>query len=81
MLSSISKEKIQKKSKEFGFDIIKITEPEIHKKDRRYIKDFLDNNFHGDMDWLEKNLERRLSPKKNMAGCKEHNCSWSKLRP
>ena len=64
MLSSISKEKIQKKSKEFGFDIIKITEPEIHKKDHRYIKDFLNNNFHGDMDWLEKNLERRLSPKK-----------------
>ena len=58
MLSSISKEKIQKKSKEFGFDIIKITEPEIHKKDHRYIKDFLNNNFHGDMDWLEKNLER-----------------------
>ena len=64
ILSSISKEKIQKKSKEFGFDIIKITEPEIHKKDHRYIKDFLNNNFHGDMDWLEKNLERRLSPKK-----------------
>ena len=64
MLSSISKEKIQKKSKEFGFDIIKITEPEIHKKDHRYLKDFLNNNFHGDMDWLEKNLERRLSPKK-----------------
>ena len=64
MLSSISKEKILKKSKEFGFDIIKITEPEIHKKDHRYLKDFLNNNFHGDMDWLEKNLERRLSPKK-----------------
>ena len=64
MHSLISKEKIQKKSEEFGFDIIKITEPEIHKKDHRYIKDFLNNNFHGDMDWLEKNLERRLSPKK-----------------
>ena len=64
MHSLISKEKIQKKSEEFGFDIIKITEPEIHKKDHRYIKDFLNNNFHGDMDWLEKNLERRLFPKK-----------------
>ena len=38
MHSLISKEKIQKKSEEFGFDIIKITEPEIHKKDHRYIK-------------------------------------------
>ena len=54
MHSLISKEKIQKKSKEFGFDIIKITDPKIHKKDHNYIKDFLNNNFHGDMDWLEK---------------------------
>ena len=64
MHSLISKSTIQKKSKEFGFDIIKITDPKIHKKNQHYIKDFLKNDFHGDMDWLEKNLERRVSPKK-----------------
>ena len=64
MHSLISKSTIQKKSKEFGFDIIKITDPKIHKKDQHYIKDFLENDFHGDMDWLKKNLERRVSPKK-----------------
>ena len=64
MHSLISKSTIQKKSKEFGFDIIKITDPKIHKNNQRYIKDFLGNNFHGDMDWLKKNLERRVSPKK-----------------
>jgi len=64
MHSLISKSTIQKKSKEFGFDIIKITDPKIHKKNQYYIKDFLKNDFHGDMDWLEKNLERRVSPKK-----------------
>ena len=63
MHSLISKSTIQKKSKEFGFDIIKITDPKIHKKNQHYIKDFLKNDFHGDMDWLEKNLERRVSPK------------------
>ena len=64
MHSLISKSTIQKKSKEFGFDIIKITDPKINKKNQHYIKDFLKNDFHGDMDWLEKNLERRVSPKK-----------------
>ena len=64
MHSLISKSTIQRKSKEFGFDIIKITDPKIHKKNQHYIKDFLKNDFHGDMDWLEKNLERRVSPKK-----------------
>ena len=64
MHSLISKSTIQKKSKEFGFDIIKITDPKIHKKDQHYIKDFLENDFHGDMEWLKKNLERRVSPKK-----------------
>ena len=64
MHSLISKSTIQKKSKEFGFDIIKITDPKIHKKNQHYIKDFLKNDFHGDMDWLKKNLERRVSPKK-----------------
>ena len=64
MHSLISKSTIQKKSKEFGFDIIKITDPKIHKKDQHYIKDFLENDLHGDMDWLKKNLERRVSPKK-----------------
>ena len=64
MHSLISKSTIQKKSKEFGFDIVKITDPKIHKKDQHYIKDFIGNDFHGDMDWLKKNLERRVSPKK-----------------
>ena len=56
MHSLISKSTIQKKSKEFGFDIIKITDPKIHKNNQRYIKDFLGNNFHGDMDWLKKKI-------------------------
>ena len=55
---------IQKKSKEFGFDIIRVTDPKINKEDNIYMKEFLDKNYHGDMDWLKKNIERRMSPKK-----------------
>ena len=55
---------IQKKSKEFGFDIMKVTDPKINKEDNIYMKEFLDKYYHGDMDWLKKNIERRMSPKK-----------------
>ena len=55
---------IQKKSKEFGFDIMRVTDPKINKEDNIYMKEFLDKNYHGDMDWLKKNIERRMSPKK-----------------
>ena len=72
MPCSISKKKLGKslknsliaKSKEFGFDIIKITKPEIDKVNKDYFDKFLINNFHGEMDWLENKTERRKSPKK-----------------
>ena len=55
---------IQEKSKYFGFDVMKVTDPKINKKDNIYMKEFLVKNYHGDMDWLKKNTERRMSPKK-----------------
>ena len=79
MHSLISKSTIQKKSKEFGFDIIKITDPKIHKNNQRYIKDFLGNNFHGDMDWLKKKFREKGFAKKTMARCKKYYCPWGEL--
>jgi len=72
MPCSTSKKKLEKnlknslieKSKEFGFDVIKITKPNISKENKDYFDKFLFNNFHGEMDWLENNKERRKSPKK-----------------
>jgi epoxyqueuosine reductase len=72
MPCSTSKKKLEKnlknslieKSKEFGFDVIKITKPNISKENKDYFDKFLFNNFHGEMDWLENKKERRKSPKK-----------------
>ena len=72
MPCSTSKKKLEKnlknslieKSKEFGFDVIRITKPNISKENKDYFDKFLFNNFHGEMDWLENKKERRKSPKK-----------------
>ena len=58
------RESLIKKSKECGFDLIKITVPEVNKENRNYFDQFLNKGFHGEMDWLESKKERRKSPKK-----------------
>ena len=58
------KESIIEKSKECGFDVIKITKPKVDKKNKDYFDKFLLKKFHGEMDWLEAKKERRKSPKK-----------------
>ena len=72
MPCSTSKKKLEKnlknslieKSKEFGFDVMRITKPNISQENKDYFDKFLFNNFHGEMDWLENKKERRKSPKK-----------------
>ena len=58
------RESLIKKSKECGFNLIKITVPEVNKENRNYFDQFLNKGFHGEMDWLESKKERRKSPKK-----------------
>jgi len=58
------RESLIKKSRECGFDLIKITVPEINKENKNYFDQFLNKGFHGEMDWLENKKERRKSPKK-----------------
>ena len=63
-LSPNLKKSIIEKSKEIGFDVIKITKPKIDKKNKDYFDKFLLEKLHGEMDWLETKKERRKSPKK-----------------
>ena len=58
------KQALIEKSKECGFDIIKITKPKVDQKNKDYFDKFILKNFHGEMDWLENKKERRKSPKK-----------------
>ena len=63
-LSPNLKKSIIEKSKEIGFDVIKITKPKVDKKNKDYFDKFLLEKLHGEMDWLETKKERRKSPKK-----------------
>ena len=62
------------KSKELGFDTIEISKPELKEEVKNNLNNFLENNYHGEMDWLKKNQYRRESPKNLWADVKTIIC-------
>ena len=56
------KTKINLLSKSFGFDVCKITKPEIPNQIQKQFQKFLKNKLYGEMDWLKKTEYRRKSP-------------------
>ncbi len=59
--SNFSQE-IKTLSKEFSFDICKITRPFLGKNIQENLRKYLNKNFHGDMYWLNETFTRRKSP-------------------
>ena len=57
------KKLILKKASELGFDVARFTSPEISKINREYYKIFLKNNFHGQMQWMERHYYKKKNPK------------------
>ena len=55
-------EKIKILSKEFSFDVCKITKPNLDKKIQNNLKKYISNGYHGEMTWMENSFERRKSP-------------------
>ena len=53
---------IHELANEFGFDICRITDPNLSTVTSLRLKEFIDLGFHGDMKWLEETYERRKSP-------------------
>ena len=59
------KDTISKKAKELGFQLIGYTNPIINQKDKkRYKVFFLDKNFHGEMNWLNRQYKLKSNPNK-----------------
>ena len=58
------KKKLQKRIYDLGFDVIGFSKPYVEKKTRRKYLEFLDNNFHGDMKWLERHYQKKINPRK-----------------
>ena len=55
-------EKIKQKAKEIGFHKIGIARAEALEKEGERLQNWLENNFHGAMQWLEKEPEKRANP-------------------
>ena len=45
-----------------GFDLCGITTPEIIPEAKESYQKWLANNYHGEMEWLNRNIERRTNP-------------------
>ena len=62
--------KIKILSKEFSFDVCRITKPNLDKKTQNNLKKYISNGYHGEMTWIESSFERRKSP----------NCLWQEAK-
>tara|TARA_X000000950_G_scaffold280962_3_gene376627 strand:+ start:430 stop:768 length:339 start_codon:yes stop_codon:yes gene_type:complete len=55
---------ITEKAHEVGFDLVGFTRPKVNKKVIANYKKFLDKNYNGQMNWLERHFEKKINPKK-----------------
>ncbi|MEP7039932.1 MAG: QueG-associated DUF1730 domain-containing protein, partial [Acidobacteriota bacterium] len=58
-----STEQIKQKAREIGFHKIGIVRAEPLETEREHLKDWLNQNFHGEMRWMESEPEKRSNPK------------------
>ena len=54
---------IEIKAKEFGFDELAFTSLDKFDFHTNKLKEFIDKNYHGEMDWLEEKFDIRKDPK------------------
>ncbi|MEE4198638.1 MAG: tRNA epoxyqueuosine(34) reductase QueG [Bacteroidales bacterium] len=62
--------KIEKKALELGFSAIGFSRAEFLEKESRQLKRWLDNGFHGNMQYMENHFEKRVDPTKLVEGAK-----------
>ena len=54
--------KIDETAAELGFDVCRVTSASLPFKIGNHLREFLDKNYHGSMNWLQTTKERRVSP-------------------
>jgi epoxyqueuosine reductase len=62
MPTSIS-ERLRARARQEGFSEIKIAAADAAPEQAERLRNFLGQNYHGDMDWLSETAERRVAPK------------------
>ncbi|NOQ23935.1 MAG: tRNA epoxyqueuosine(34) reductase QueG [Bacteroidales bacterium] len=63
-------ELIKQKTLELGFSAIGISKAHFLEKESNQIKTWLDNGFHGEMQYMENHFEKRTDPRKLVEGAK-----------
>lgn len=51
--------KIKSRAKEIGFDVARICDARANWENGNYLREFIENGFHGQMEWMETTFERR----------------------
>ena len=55
---------LEKIAKRYEFDEVRTADAKLSIETQQYLREFLDNGYHGEMEWLEQTIESRLSPEK-----------------
>ena len=61
-------QQIKDKAIELGFDACGISKIEVLDSERSHLEKWLENNFHGEMSYMARNMEKRLDPSKLVEG-------------
>lgn len=67
---TLNTEKIKQKAFDLGFSAIGISKADFLEKELQYLKNWLDNGFHGEMHYMENHFEKRTDPRKLVEGAK-----------
>ena len=69
-MSQITSDIIKNFAKDIGFDYCGISKAEFLKEEAPKLENWLKNNFHGKMSYMERNFDKRLDPTKLVEGAK-----------
>jgi len=69
-MSQITSDIIKNFAKDIGFDYCGISKAEFLKEEASKLENWLKNNFHGKMSYMERNFDKRLDPTKLVEGAK-----------
>ncbi|HUI30653.1 MAG TPA: tRNA epoxyqueuosine(34) reductase QueG [Candidatus Acidoferrales bacterium] len=61
---------MRESAREEGFDLVGITGAEYLTEESLHLREWLNRGYHGTMDWMEKNFEKRINPGKILDGAR-----------
>ena len=62
--------KIKQKALDLGFSAIGISKADYLEKESKQLKEWLDKDFHGEMQYMENHFEKRIDPRELVEGAK-----------